>query len=129
MTLIKRVRTDAIEAERLRKERDDLLRAVEELRTGIDLARQEHANAQQRINHLEDELQRERDLKVVAEGVSAGLTTEVEQRQEEVRCLEAKVTLQCIEVCSFGRTWTVSPRFPLLSLPGIRGKPFDTVGM
>ena len=32
---------DAVEAERLRMERDDLLRAIEELRTGIDLARQE----------------------------------------------------------------------------------------
>ena len=53
MTLIKRVRTDAIEAERLRKEQDNLLHAIEELRTGIDLARQECADAQQRIDHLE----------------------------------------------------------------------------
>ena len=43
--LIEMVRTDAMEAERLRKERDDLLWAVEELHTGIDLARQEHADA------------------------------------------------------------------------------------
>ena len=47
---------DAMEGERLWKERDDLLQSIEELRTGIDLARQEHADAQQRINHLEDEL-------------------------------------------------------------------------
>ena len=39
MALIERTRTDAVEAERLWKERDDLLRAIEELRTGIDLAR------------------------------------------------------------------------------------------
>ena len=90
--LIERARTDAVEAERLRKERDDLLRAVEELRTGIDLAHQERADAQQRIDHLEDELQRERDLKVAAEGVSARLDTEVGQRQEEVRRLDAEVT-------------------------------------
>ena len=35
--LIKRVHTDAVEAKRLRKERDDLLRTIEELCTGIDL--------------------------------------------------------------------------------------------
>ena len=45
-----------MEAERLRKEWDDLLRAIEELRMGIDLARQERADAQQRIDHLEDEV-------------------------------------------------------------------------
>ena len=37
--LIERVRVDTIEAEQLWKEWDDLLRAVEELRTGIDHAR------------------------------------------------------------------------------------------
>ena len=37
--LIERVRTDTVEAERLWKERDDWLRTIEELRTGIDLAR------------------------------------------------------------------------------------------
>ena len=92
MALIERVRTDVVVAKRLRKERDDLLRAVEELRTGIDLAHQERADAQQRIDHLEDELQRERDLKVAAEGMSAGLAAEVGQCQEEVRHLEAEVT-------------------------------------
>ena len=35
--LIKRARTDAVEAKRLRKEWDDLLRAVEELRTRTEL--------------------------------------------------------------------------------------------
>ena len=90
--LIERARTDAVEAERLRKERDDLLRAVEELRTGIDLARQERADAQQQINHLKDELQGERDLKVAAKGVATRLTMEVGQRQEEVRRLEVEVT-------------------------------------
>ena len=38
MALIKRVRTDTVEAEWLWKERDDLLRAIE-LHMGIDLAR------------------------------------------------------------------------------------------
>ena len=38
MALIKRVRTDTMEAEQLWKERDDLLRAIEELRTGTKLA-------------------------------------------------------------------------------------------
>ena len=51
---------------------------------GIDLACQEHAIAQQRNDHLKNELQRERDLKVVAEGVSAGLAAEVGQCQEEI---------------------------------------------
>ena len=37
--LIERACMDAVEAERLWKERDDLLRAIEELLTGIDLAR------------------------------------------------------------------------------------------
>ena len=45
MALIERVSTDTVEAERLRKEWDDLLRAIEELRTGIDLAREEHVDA------------------------------------------------------------------------------------
>ena len=57
-----------------------MLWAVEGLRTECDLAHQEHANAQQRINLLEGELEGERDLKVVAEGVSARLATEVSQR-------------------------------------------------
>ena len=56
MALIERACTDAVEAERLWKERDDLLWAVEELHTGIDLAHQEHAVTQQWINHLEDEI-------------------------------------------------------------------------
>ena len=81
MALIERVCMDAMEAERLRKERDDLLWAIKELHMGIDLARQEHVDAQQRIDHLKDELQGERDLKVAAKGVSTGLTMEVGQRQ------------------------------------------------
>ena len=66
-----------MEAERLWKEQDDLLRAIEELRIGIDLARQERTDTQQRIDHLEDELQGERDLKVAAEGMATELTMEV----------------------------------------------------
>ena len=49
---------------------------------GVDLAHQEPTDAQQQINHLNDELQRERDLKVAAEGVLVGLGTEVGQCQE-----------------------------------------------
>ena len=54
--LIEMVRTDAVEAEWLRKEQDDLFQAIEELHTGIDLTRQEHADAQQWTDHLKDEL-------------------------------------------------------------------------
>ena len=43
--LIERVHTDTVEAERLWKEWDDLLRAIEELHTGIDLACQERADS------------------------------------------------------------------------------------
>jgi len=39
MALIERACTNAVEAEQLRKERDDLLRAVEELHIGTELAR------------------------------------------------------------------------------------------
>ena len=39
MALIDRACTDIVEAERLWKERNDLLQAIEELRMGIDLAR------------------------------------------------------------------------------------------
>ena len=42
-----------------------------------DLARQEHANAQQRIYLLEGELQGEKDLKLVVEAVTAKLAMEV----------------------------------------------------
>ena len=45
MALIERTRTDAVEAERLRKELDDLLRAKEGLRMECDLACQERADA------------------------------------------------------------------------------------
>ena len=45
MALIERVHMNTVETERLRKEQDDFLRAIEELRTGIDLAHQEHADA------------------------------------------------------------------------------------
>ena len=44
MSLIERARTDVMEAERLQRERDDLLWAIEGLRTECDLARQEHAD-------------------------------------------------------------------------------------
>ena len=45
VALIKRARMDVMEAERLWKEWDDLLRAIEELHTGIDLACQERADS------------------------------------------------------------------------------------
>ena len=44
--LIERVCMDTVEAEQLQKEQDDLLWAIEELCIGIDLARQERADAQ-----------------------------------------------------------------------------------
>ena len=69
--------------------------AIEEILTGIDLAHQEHANTQWRIDYLEDELQRERDLKAIAEGMSISLTMEVGQHQEEI---QAEVTWQRDEV-------------------------------
>ena len=94
---------DAMEVEQLRKERDDLLWAIEELRTGTKLARQERADAQQRVGHLEKELRSERDLKVAAKGVSAGLVVEVDQRQEKVRCLEAEVTGSAMRCACFGQ--------------------------
>ena len=46
VALIKRAHMNAMEAEQLRKEPNDLLYAVEELRMGIDLAHQERADAQ-----------------------------------------------------------------------------------
>ena len=69
-----------------------MLRAIEGLRTEHDLTREMRADAQQQINLLKVELKGERDLKVVVEGMSARLTTEVGQHQEEARCLEAEVT-------------------------------------
>ena len=39
VALIERARTDTVAAKLLWKERDDLLRAIEELRTGTELAR------------------------------------------------------------------------------------------
>ena len=45
-----------------------------------DLARQEHTDAQQRIDVLEGELEVEGDLKVAAKGVFARLAIEVGQR-------------------------------------------------
>ncbi|XP_066385333.1 uncharacterized protein [Miscanthus floridulus] len=101
VALIERARMDALEAERLWKERDDLLWAIEVLRTGTEPTCQERTNAQQQVSHLE-ELWRERDLKVAVEGVSIGFAVEVGQRQEEVQRLEAKVTQQRDEVC---RLW------------------------
>ena len=105
-----------------------MLWAIEELRTGIDLARQERADAQQRIDHLEDELQGERDLKVEAKGVATRLTVEVGQCQEEVWCLEAEVTRQHDEVGRLRANVNGKSPVFLVFLPGIRGKPFDTVG-
>ena len=61
--------------------------------------------------------------------MSAGLTTEVGQRQEVVWHLEAEVTQQCDEV---HRVWADVNGKSLVSLvvflPRIHGKPFDTVG-
>ena len=119
-----------MEAEQLWKERDDLLRAIEELRSRTELAHQERANAQWRASHLKKELWRERDLKVVAEGVSAGLSMEIGQHQEEVRRLEAEVTWQRDEVRKLRANVNGKSLVSLvIFLPGTRGKPFDTVGM
>ena len=62
--------------------------------------------------------------------MSARLTTEVGQRQEEVRHLEAEVTRQCDEVCRLQADIDGKPLVSLVVfLPGIHGRPFDTVGM
>ena len=62
--------------------------------------------------------------------LEAEVTRQHEQRQEEVRCLEAKVTQRCDEV---HRLWADVDCKPLVSLiiflPGIHGRPFDMVGM
>ena len=75
-----------------------MLWAIEEFRMRTELACQERADAQQWIDHLEGELQRERDLKVAAKGMSVELIAEVGQCHEEVRLLEAEVTQQRDEV-------------------------------
>ena len=93
------MRVDATESKRLRKERHDLLRAIEGLYMERDLAHQERVDAQQWIELLKGELEGERDLKVVIKGVSARLTIEVDQCQEEVQRLEAEVTQHHDEVC------------------------------
>ena len=80
LDLIKIMCMDVVEIEQLQKERDDLLQAVEGFRTERDLAHQERADAQQRINLLEGELQGEKDLKVAAEAVTTRLIMEVSQR-------------------------------------------------
>ena len=71
MALLERTRVDEAEAERLRKEWDDLLQTIEGFRMERDLAHQERADAQQRIYLLEGELQEENDQKVGAEVVTA----------------------------------------------------------
>ena len=45
--MIERAHTDIMETKRLWKERDNLLRAIEELCTGTELACQEHTDTQQ----------------------------------------------------------------------------------
>ena len=50
-----------------------------------------HANAQQWIVLLEGKLLGEKDLKIMAEGMSARLTIDVDQCQEEVRHLEKEL--------------------------------------
>jgi chromosome segregation ATPase len=96
--LIERARANTMVFEQLRKELDNLLWAIEGLYMECDAARQECADAQQRIDLLEGELKEERNLKVEAKGMSAGLTAEVGQRQAEIRGLEAEVTQQRDEV-------------------------------
>ena len=82
-----------------------------------------------KLNHLKDEHQRERDLKVAAEGMFTGLAMEVGQRQQEVRCLEAEVTRQCDEVHRLRANVEGKSLVSLVVfLPKIHGKPFDTVG-
>ena len=80
MDLLERTCVDEAEVERLRKKWDDMLQTIEGFRTEHDLARQERADAQQRIYLLEGELRGEKDLKVAAEAVTAKLTMEVSQR-------------------------------------------------
>ena len=117
-----------MEAERLWKELDNLLQAMEELHTGTKLARLERVVAQQWISHLKNELRGERDLKVAADGMSTRLAVELGQRQEKVWRLEAEVTRQRDEV---RKLWVDVDSKSLVSLvvflPRIHGKPFDTV--
>jgi hypothetical protein len=51
------------------------------------LARRECADAQQQIDLLEGDLEKERDLKIKVEGMIARLAIEVSQLQEEVHKL------------------------------------------
>ena len=112
-----------MESERLRKERDDLLWAIE----GLHM---ERADAQQRIDLLKCELEGEKDLKVEAEGVSVRLARKVDQCQEEVRHLEAKVTRHRDEVRKLRTYVDCKPPVSLVVfLPEIHGRTFDTVGM
>ena len=107
-----------------------MLQAVEKLRIGTKLANQEHVVTQQRTDYLMGELQRERDLKVVADGMCTGLATKVSQHQEEVQHLEAEVTRQHDEVRKLLADVNGKSLVSLVAfLPGIHGKPFDMVGM
>ena len=70
------------------------------------------------------------DLNVMAEGVLASLAMVVGQHLEEVWRLEAEVTQQRDEVCKLQVDMDGKPLVSLVVfLPGIHGRPFDTVGM
>jgi hypothetical protein len=86
------VRKDDTEAERVRKEQDDLLQTVAGLHVEHELARQERDDARGWVNNLLGEVKKERDLKLKAEGVSTGLAVEVAWDKAKINALETEVS-------------------------------------
>jgi hypothetical protein len=86
------------DAERVRKERDDLLQAMARLHVERNSTRQECDNARGRVNDLLGEVEKERGLKLKAEGVSAGLVVEVGRGKAKINTMETEVSWQRGEV-------------------------------
>jgi hypothetical protein len=92
VTLVERACKDDVEAKLIRKERDDLLQAVVRLCAKRDSTWQEHDDARGRVNDLLGEVEKERGLKLKAEGVSAGLAVEVGRGKARIHTLETEVS-------------------------------------
>jgi hypothetical protein len=108
VSLAERARLDTVKTERIRKERDELLEAVEGLRTERDSARQESADAHQRIDHLMGEFEKERKVKIEAEDVAASLAIEVAQQCKGAHKLREQLNRE-------------TPTFLVAFLDGTRG--------
>jgi hypothetical protein len=92
VALAKKARKDDTEVEQVWKEQDHLLQTMARLYAEHDSTQQEWDDARGWVSNLLGKVEKERDLKLKAEGVSTGLAMEVDRGKVSIHTLETKVS-------------------------------------